>query len=397
MTNVVNALAIEEFLVKTYRELHSYPELSHQEKATSARIAKWLGDIGLEVQQGVGGYGVVGLLRGSQIGARTFALRADMDALPLDEASGVSFASRNPGRMHACGHDAHMAMALGAAKLLKAQESSLNHNVKFVFQPAEEYTPPHSGAKAMIEAGVLSDPQVSSMFSLHVWPGLPTGQIALKKGVFAVAIDVFDFELLGAGGHGALPHETSDVIVGSAQAVMSCQTIVSRRLPPMLPAVLTIGSIQGGSKANIIPSKVTCKGSCRYVDPAQGVQIREELDTILKGVSQAYHIDYQLHYETGYPPTVNDERLTIHVQNSAAKILGHENVLTLEHPMMFSEDFSYFTQKVPSCMFLVGAGVNGSLSYGLHSAHFRIDERALPVGASVLAQAILDLDAAIEK
>lgn len=383
------ALDIREFLVSTYHEFHQYPELSHQEAQTSRCVADRLAEADIEVQEGIGGYGVVGVLYG-QDRSRTVALRADMDALPVQEQTGSPFASRNLGCMHACGHDAHMTMVLGAARLLRAREQSLKHNVKFIFQPAEEYTPPGPGAKGMIEDGVLTNPPVDAIFALHVWPDVPTGRIGVKTGATMAAIDVFEFEFSGTGGHGALPHETSDVVVAVAEAVMACQTIVSRRLSPVLPAVLTVGSIQSGTRPNVIPTRAVCRGSSRYVHADQGKAIREGMAAILRGLSEAYAVQHKMDYANVLPPTTNDDIMVQRVVAAGKQVLGPANVMMLEQPAMVSEDFSLYLQEVPGCMFFLGTGTEQGASAGLHSAYFQIDERILPLGSAVLAQIAFD-------
>ena len=285
-----------------------------------------------------------------------------------------------------------MTMLLGAARLLKARERSLKHNVKFIFQPAEEYTPPGPGARAMIEGGALTNPPVDALFALHVWPDVPTGHIGVKTGAIMVAIDVFEFEFSGAGGHGALPHETSDVVVAAAAAVMACQTIVSRRLSPVLPAVLTIGSIHSGTKPNIIPRTAVCNGSSRYVHVEQGQAIKDGMGAILRGISEAHAVSYKMDYANVLPPTINDGNMLQRVVVAGQQVLGSDNVMMLEQPAMVSEDFSLFLQEAPGCMFFLGTGTGterGS-NAGLHSAYFQIDERILPLGSAVLAQVAFD-------
>ena len=389
MDMLTAAQDIRHFLQEAYHHFHQYPELSHQEIETSQRVAHWLKEAGLEVWEHVGGTGVVGLLRGME-GTRTIALRADMDALPIQEETDSPFASRNQGRMHACGHDAHMAMLLGAARLLKRHESALVHNVKFIFQPAEEFTPPAPGARPMIEAGVLRDPDVNAIVALHVWPAVPAGKVGMKQGPIMAAFDVFEFELSGPGGHGALPHETVDVVVAAAEAIMAFQTIVSRRLRPTLPAAVTVGSVEGGTKQNVIPTRVTAKGSARYVLPDQSDLIREGIEAILKGISIAYGVNYRLNYTTALPPTINDDAISRLVLRASERIVGKENIEFLNEPAMASEDFSLYLEKVPGCMFFLGTGNAGAQPVKLHSASFQVDEKILPIGAAVLAQTALD-------
>jgi amidohydrolase len=393
MTKLLSAAqTLQAQMSETYRELHRYPELSHGEVDTAQRIARWLRDIGLTVQEGVGGHGVVAILAGTA-GSRTLALRADMDALPIEEQSGCDFASQYPGRMHACGHDAHMTMLLYAARLLKERQAELGHNVKFIFQPAEEYTPPQPGASRMVSAGVLENPKVDAIVALHIWPAIPAGRIGVNSGACMVAFDVFEFELTGPGGHGALPNETSDVVVAAAAAIMGFQTIVSRRLSPLYPAVLTVGSVESGTKPNIIPTRVVGRGSSRYLLSEQSEGIRSGMEAILRGAAEAYGVGWKLDYHNALPATINDAAVAKLVHAAGQKVLGPEQTDWLPDPVMVSEDFSLYMEKVPGCMFFLGNGNNGEgTGAGLHSAFFRVNESILPLGAAVLAQAAIDFE-----
>lgn len=389
MNMLTAAQGMSEHMSAIYRELHQYPELSHEETETAGRVVRWLHEIGIETQEGVGGCGVVGLLRGSE-GNTTIALRSDMDALPIEEQTGSPFRSSRPGRMHACGHDSHMTMLLAAAQLLHAQRESLRHNVKFIFQPAEEFTPPSPGARLMIEDGVLENPRVDAILALHVWPAIPAGQMGVKAGPCMAAVDVFEFELTGPGGHGALPHETADVVVAAAQSIMAFQTIISRRLSPIYPAALTVGSIESGTKPNVIPTKVTGRGMSRYVQRDQTRLIRDSMNSILKGMAEAHGVQYSLNYETALPPTINDPQMTDQVLSAGTTVLGPANVRSLQEPVMVSEDFSLYLERIPGCMFFLGTGSPATNDPGLHSAFFQVNENILPLGAAVLAQAALD-------
>lgn len=383
------AAKLRESIIRARRELHGRPELCHQEDHTAAFVADYLSDLGLEVTEGVAGTGVLGLLRGKGQG-RTVALRADMDALPIDEANDVPYKSRHEGRMHACGHDGHMAMVLGAAALLAELESSLRGNVKFLFQPAEE-CPPEGGAKGMIADGALEDPPVAAVFGLHIWPDLPAGKVGLKSGPIMAAADSFEISVRGEGGHGAAPHQATDALVVAAHAVLALQTVVSRNVDPLESTVLSIGTCHGGKAFNVIAEQVMLEGTVRYLNPRLGGAVREDMKRIVENVGRAHGASCELDYQFGFPPTINDLEKTQLVAQAAGEVLGEEQVDWIQAPSMTGEDFAYYLQQVPGCYFWLGTkNPSKGIVHPLHSPRFRIDEDVLNLGTAVLAKAALD-------
>ncbi len=382
------ASELGQWIVERRRELHQCPELGYHEKETAGYVAGQLRELGVEVTEGIAGTGVVGLLRGREPGP-TVALRADMDALPVDEANDTPYRSRHEGRMHACGHDGHMATVLGAARLLTERQDSLPGNVRFLFQPAEE-CPPQGGAKDMIAEGVLRDPPVAAVFGLHIWPDLPVGKVGLTKGPIMAAADSFELRIRGEGGHGAAPHQAIDALVVTAHAVLALQSVVSRKIDPLEPAVVSVGTCHGGTAFNIIADEMVLEGTTRYLNPAVGRLLEEEMRRIVKNVGEAHAADCDLSYQFGFPPTINDPKMTELVAEAAAAVLGDDGVSWISAPSMTGEDFSYFLQEVPGCYFWLGTRNPGKgIVHPLHSSRFQIDEDVLSLGAAVLANTAL--------
>jgi amidohydrolase len=377
------ALAIADPIVAWRRHVHQYPELSFREVETARFIADTLAEMGVPAQTGVARTGVVAEI-GS--GAPVFALRADMDALPVQEATGQPFASLHPGLMHACGHDAHVACLLGAARLLSESPPPAG-TVRLLFQPSEE-TPDKDGVFAsalMIEQGVLQD--VAAIVGLHVWYNVPAGQIALSAGPQMAAAGIFEARIRGQGGHGALPQDTVDPIVLAAQAILALQTIVSRRLKPTDAGVVTVGTVHGGTRDNIIPPHVDLTGTLRSLDDGVYAQLRDEVRRAL-GVVRALGGEFEARFSDPLPVVVNDPGLTAFVARVGADLLGGEAVLPAE-PMMTGEDFGIFAQHVPGCFFRLGGRFPGQPLRNHHDPHFDIDERALPIGTAILAETAL--------
>lgn len=366
------------------RKVHRYPELGFEETETAKLVAAHLAKLGFEVSGAVARTGVVGLLRGGLPGP-TIALRADMDALPILEQTGLEFASERPGLMHACGHDAHVAVTLGAAHLLAGYRQELRGSVKFLFQPSEE-TPP-GGAAAMIEEGVLDNPPVDAILGLHVNPHLPVGFIGVKDGVTMAAADNFRVVVRGRGGHGAAPHQAADAVVAAAAVIQGLQTISSRLVDPVVPVVVTVGTIHGGYKANVIADQVEMHGTVRTILPELRQQMPETMQKILDGVAAAYGCKIDLDYLRGYPPVENEPAMVSLLVEAGKLITGPGRVLKIAHPSMGGEDFAYFLQRVPGVYFYLGAGKQEGPVYPWHHPQFDINEEALPVGAAVLAQA----------
>jgi IAA-amino acid hydrolase len=374
------ARTLQDRLTTWRRTIHKHPELGFQEMKTAARVAETLREMGVHVETGVGGTGVVGTLGQ---GPPTVALRADMDALPIQELNDVLYASQVPGVMHACGHDAHVAILLGVATLL-AESPPPRGQVRFLFQPSEEGVGKdgRSGAPRMIEDSALEG--VDAIFGLHVLPDKPAGTVGVIPGPVFAAANAFRLYVRGRGGHGAYPHRTVDPIVLSAQVITAIQTIVARRLRPLDNGVITVGTIHGGTKGNIIPEEVKLTGTMRSFRP----EVRELLRTELKRVCEIVRAlggDFDLHIGGGYPPTVNDAAMAALVREAATDLLGADQVHAPD-PEMGAEDFSFFLEKVPGCYFRLGTGRPGEPVHGLHNPHFDIDESALPVGVAVLAE-----------
>jgi amidohydrolase len=363
------------------REFHQHPELGFQENRTSGRVAEVLRSLGYRVRTGVGRTGVVG--EHGQ-GGRIVAIRADMDALPIQEATGVSYASQVPGVMHACGHDAHTAIALGTATLLAGE--AFPGTVRFLFQPAEEVLDEEgvSGAPRMIEDGAMEG--VSGVLGLHVQASLPVGKVSMAAGLAAAGVDSFSAAILGRGGHAAYPHKVVDPVYMAAHVILAIQGIASRRLDPFDPAVVSIGSIHGGHVSNVIPEQVEFKGTLRYTRPAVQEQLHAEIDRAFQ-VAQTLGGDYRLEFEVGYPPSVNDEGMVMLLREVATDLLGEEGLAPPERGMG-AEDFGFFSALAPGAMFNLGCRIEGDERVG-HSPRFDIDERCLPVGTSVLTAAAL--------
>lgn len=379
---------IKSQIITWRRQLHRYPELSFNEKKTAAMITGVLKKLGLEVRTGIGGTGVVGILRGMKDNKSAVALRADMDALPLHEDTGVDYASRNSGRMHACGHDAHMSMVLGTAAMLANYRQNLPGSVVFIFQPGEEKPP--GGARLMIEEGVLENPPVKAIFGLHVTSSLPTGTVGIRDGAVMASADNFTIKIKGRSSHGASPHLGSDAIVASAQVILMLQSIVARRLDPVEPCVLTIGTVNGGEKENIVASEVTMTGTVRAINPSLRQQLETEMRQVLEGAAKATDTIIKLDYLHGYPALWNDSNLFKKFHSIATRMLGAEGVKELDVPSMGAEDFARYAEKVPALYFNLGAAIPGEEFRPWHHPRFNINEDCLPIGVALLSAAVMD-------
>jgi amidohydrolase len=374
-------------LVDLRRDFHRYPELAHQEHRTAAIIAKRLRALGLEpVCTGVGQTGVVGVLEGIRPG-RTVMLRADIDALPLGESDhGQPYRSLNEGVHHACGHDGHTAILLTVAELLAARRSEFSGRVQFVFQPAEERV---DGAAGMLRDGVF-DPPPDACFGLHLWNEIEVGRIDVRPGPIYASADAFAIELSGSGGHAAMPHQVSDPIVAAAELIVALQTLVSRESPPLEPAVLTIGSIHGGTAPNIIPTRVEVQGTLRVFDPELRTRLLSRIDEVVAGLAHTLRVDPCLKLTDACPACINDADMAALVQRVGGRILGVDNI-GHQHRTMGADDMSEFLNAVPGCYFFVGAA---NAERGLHSPHhsptFDFDERALDIGVQMLTSVALE-------
>ena len=377
---------LAESVIDLRRTLHQWPELGFQEHRTSALVAERLRALGIEVRTGVAQTGVLGILRGNREG-KTVLLRADMDALPIEEASGAPYASRNHGVMHACGHDGHTSILLTVATVLAQYRQQFSGTVKFAFQPAEELPP--GGAKGMIEEGVLENPRVDSTFGLHLWNGLPVGKIGVDDGPIMASVDRFDIVIKGIGSHGAYPHTGVDPIVVGSHVIAALQTVVSREVPPLAPVVVTVGAFQGGTAFNVIPSQAELSGTVRTVDARIREEMPARLERIVRGVTSGMRAEFSFDYTFGYPVTVNDANRAQFARQVARQIVGDANVVTAGMTMG-AEDMSYFLEAVPGCYLRLGSGNSDKgLIHPHHSALFNFDEAALPVGVEVLTQLTL--------
>jgi amidohydrolase len=376
------ATEIAESIVADRRAIHRHPELKFEEKQTASLVARRLRELGIEVREGVGKTGVTGLLRGSRPG-KTVLLRADMDALPIDEPTTAPYASECPGVMHACGHDGHTAMLLGAARLL-VERRDFPGNVRFMFQPGEEGG---AGALRMIQDGVLEDPPVDAAFALHVDALYPTGRVATRMGPSMASADEFTIVVRGAGGHAARPQLAVDPVVVASHIVVALQTLVSREVDPVEPAVVTVGSITGGTAFNVIPDTETLRGTVLTYSPEVQDQLEGRLTELATDIAKALRASATVDYVRDYPPLVNYAAGSGLVESVVRDLLGPD-ACTGRDRVMGSEDFSYVLERVPDgAMFWLGVRhPDWAEPRPIHSPTFDLDERALPIGAAVMAE-----------
>ena len=375
---------LEERIISTRRDIHQHPELAFNEHRTAGLVAERLRALNIEVQEGVGKTGVVGTLTGGQPGP-TIALRADMDALPMQETGDIPYKSVHEGVMHACGHDGHTAMLLGAAEALVQQRDKLSGTVRFLFQPAEEG---HHGARFMLEDGALEG--VSEVYGLHLWNYQPFGTVGVQSGPIMACADKFEITVRGTGGHGAAPQGTVDAVVVAAQLIGALQTIVSRNTNPLESTVVSVGQINGGSNFNIIADTVHLRGTARAYTEANRLLIKERMAAICEGSAATFGASIELEYEDGYPATINAPEPTAKVLKAAQSIVGEG--AQPPYLSMGGEDFSYFANAAPGCYFFIGSAPNDRepMSVPHHCSHFDIDERALLVGSSLYVQIAVD-------
>ena len=375
-----------ESLVGWRRTLHRRPELGFEEHETAAFVAARLRELGADVKTGVGRTGVVGVLRAPAAKRPPVLLRADMDALPIEEAPGRPYGSEIAGRMHACGHDGHMAMLLGAATVLADVRKRLDRDVVLCFQPGEEG---FGGAEAMIEDGVLTEHGVGEVYGLHLWSLFPVGTVQLRVGPAMAAQDEFVASIVGKGGHGAMPHEAKDPVVAAALAIVALQSVVARSIDPIQPAVVSVGSFNAGTAANVIPEAATLRGTLRSFDDGVRETLRRRVREVLEGTASAAGCRVEFTLIPGYPAVVNDAAAVARVRAHAAIVVGEVNVVD-PAPMAAAEDFAYFLRKAPGAFAFIGAGNTArNIVAPHHSPHFDIDEAALPVGAELLARIAL--------
>jgi amidohydrolase len=371
-------------MVEIRRDLHQHPELGLEEHRTSQRIQGLLAGLGIEHRGGLGGTGVLGLIRGSASGSgsgRVVALRADMDALPLDDEKDVPYASTVAGTVHACGHDAHMAILLGAARLLEQRRASLPGAVKLLFQPAEETV---GGAKLLIEAGALDDPKVDAIFGLHVDPGLEVGKVGLHFGQRNASSDDLRIVVHGRSAHGGYPWDGADAIVAAAQVVTALQTIVSRRVDAREAAVVTLGTIRGGTQGNIVADRVELVGTIRCLTPSTRASVRELVGQTADCAARAVGAEAQVQIEPSYDPIINDDALLEVVRRSSLQLLGSDGVVVFPRPNMGVEDFGFYLARTPGAYYSLGVRNEArGIVHQVHHGLFDIDEEAMAYGAAL--------------
>ncbi|HUF45332.1 MAG TPA: M20 aminoacylase family protein [Aestuariivirgaceae bacterium] len=363
------------------RELHAHPETAFEEHRTAQFVADKLHGFGIEVVRGLAGTGVVGVLKGRREGASAVGLRADMDALDIHEQTNRPYASKVPGKMHACGHDGHTTMLLGAAKYL-AETRDFAGTAYFIFQPAEEN---EGGGRVMVEDGLFERFQMDGVYGLHNWPGMPTGRIGVREGPMMAAYDVFEITVTGHGAHGAMPHQGIDPVLISAHVVTGLQTIASRNVDPLASVVVSVTQIHGGDAWNVIPQQVVLRGTVRSFDPQVQELAETNLGRIAKGVAAAHGAEAAIRYERRYPATVNSQAETRHAAHIAAQVVAADNVVNDVTPCMGSEDFAFMLQNKPGSYIWLGAGENHP---NLHSPHYDFNDEILPVGASYWAKLV---------
>jgi amidohydrolase len=375
---------IKELIVQTRRDLHLIPETAYTEKKTADYVTRHLKTLGLDVQTGIAQYGVVGVMDTGMPG-KTLLIRSDMDALPITEETGLEFASTHAGAMHACGHDGHMSMVLGAATILSNIKDHLKGTIKFIFQPAEEGP---GGAKPMIEQGIMENPAVDYAIGCHLWPDIAEGTIGVKAGPLMAAMDRFDLRIIGRGGHGAMPHLCVDALEVGTQVVNALQRIASRQMHPLQPSVVTVGSFHAGSAFNVIAGEAELCGTTRTFDRDIWNTWPKRLDKIIGGVCQSMGAGYELNYTQGYPPLLNDADMARVVATCAAKVVGRENVIE-PASTMGGEDMAFYLEKSKGCFFFLGVGRESGAP--IHTSRFDFNEDVLLLGIETYCQVALDL------
>ena len=385
----IKELSIQIFdKVCGYRaHLHQFPELSFQEFETAKYVSNVLTTLGIEHQTNVAGTGIIAIIRGKNHteNQACVALRADLDALPILEENLVDYASKNPGVMHACGHDVHTSILLGVAEILHALKDELPQPVKLIFQPGEEKNP--GGASLMIEAGVLENPKVIEMYALHVFPELEIGKVGFKEGIYMASCDEIYMTINGVGGHGAMPHQCVDPILIGANIVTSLQQIVSRKCDPKIPCVLTFGYFEGLGDTNIIPSKVKLKGTFRTMDENWRTQAWKLIEAQASMIAESMGGTVEVEISKGYPFLANDAAVTSKLRTKAKQVLGENHVEELPIRLT-AEDFAFYSQKVPVCFFRLGVGnVAKGITYGVHHPKFDVDVASMLTGMQVMANA----------
>lgn len=381
------AAAVEEQVISLRHQIHQNPELSFAEKETSALAAAEMRKLGFEVRENIFGTGVTATFRNSsEPGARTLLIRADMDALPVEEKNELSFKSKNEGVMHACGHDGHTAILIGTAAVLKEMAADFNGNLKFLFQPGEETS---GGAAGMIKEGVLKDPDVDAALGLHLWGSTPEGVVEYKSGPLMASPDRFDLKIIGEGGHAARPQNTIDPIPIGAEIISALQTIVSRRIDPLESAVISVCNFEAGSTHNVIPDEAVLKATVRSLKSEIREELAADIEKVIKNICDIYGADYEFNYIFGYPPVVNDPEMTKILAGAAEKVLGKSRVREKEKAEMGGEDFSYFGLEVPAAFYFLGIAPETEI-INHHQSDFKFNDSVLKDGVAVMAQTALD-------
>lgn len=373
---------LESEFVKLRRHLHVHPELSFEEENTMNFISEQLNQMDIPHETNVGGFGVVGLIKGKNPDSKTIALRADMDALPIQEQNDTDYISQKPGVMHACGHDVHTTNLLGAARILQELKEHFEGTIKLIFQPAEEKIP--GGASMMIKEGVMENPHVSTIIGQHVFPEMEVGKVGFKAGTYMASTDEIYITVKGKGGHGALPNTTVDTVLVASHIVVALQQIVSRRANPLMPTVITIGKFMGEGATNIIPNEVKLEGTLRTFDELWRLQAKQLIKDLVEGIGRSMGAEVDLRIKHGYPALENNEDLTHQAIEWAQMYLGEENVELI--PLrMTAEDFAYYTQLVPACFYRLGtSNRSAGISSPLHTPTFDIDESAMKIGVGLM-------------
>ena len=369
-------------LVSIRRDLHAHPELAFEERRTSELVARLLGEWGYRVETGIAGTGVVGTLSNGS-GRRTIGIRADMDALPIRETTGLPYASRQPGRMHACGHDGHTTMLLGTARAL-ARSRKFDGTVHLIFQPAEEDI---GGARRMMDEGLFTRFPCDAVFAIHNKPGIPVGHIVTKPGPLLAAADRWDIRITGKGGHAAHPHLAIDPMVVGANVVLALQTIVSRNIDPLDATVVTVGFFKAGSAYNVIPADVHIGGTTRTTTPANRELVKRRIEEICRGAAEMHGVKIEVEHRPGYPPTVNNDERVRFALDVAAGVCGDHAVSDKVRPSMGAEDFSYMLEKVPGAMVMLGNG-GGPEAASLHNPRYDFNDMAIPFGVSFFVRTV---------
>ena len=375
---------MKDWLIETRRTLHMNPELGFEEVETAKLVAGYLEKFGLQVKTGMAKTGVIGLLKGGKPG-KTVAIRADMDALPIEEANQVPYRSKVKGKMHACGHDGHVTILLGVARLFSSMRNQVQGNIKWIFQPAEEGG---GGGRVLTEEGVLENPKVDAIFGAHLFPDLKIGKVGIHEKEGLAATDRFVIKMIGRGAHGAYPHLSRDPILAAGHLITQIHSIVSRNINPLDSAVVTIGKVSGGTAFNIIPDETEILGTVRSLNQKVREELKSRMEQVTQGVAKSFGVDAHFDFQYGYPALVNDPEMSRLVAAACAKGIGNENVEFIR-PSMGGEDFAYYLEKVPGSFFRLGCRNEAKgIVNPFHSSRFDIDEDVLPFGVEMFARII---------